>query len=49
MRKRNAKTTAKHDSIIQNLREFDNLRPDQHISSLIQTLKALGLLKATKF
>ena len=44
MRKRNAKTTAKHDSIMQHLREFDNLHPDQHISSLIPTLKALGSL-----
>ena len=44
MRKRNAKITAKHNSIMQLLRDFDNLHPDQHISSLITTLKALGSL-----
>ena len=44
MRKRKAKTTAKHNSIMQHLRDFDNLHPDQHISSLITTLKALGSL-----
>ena len=44
MRKRNAKTSAKHDSIMEHLREFDNLRADQQISSLIPTLKALGSL-----
>ena len=38
MRERNAKITAKHDSIMQHLRDFDNVHPDQHISSLITTL-----------
>ena len=37
MRKRKAKTTAKHNSIMQHLRDFDNLHPVQHISLLIET------------
>ena len=44
MRKCNAKTNAKHDYIMHNLREFDNLHLDRHISSLIPALKALGSL-----
>ena len=28
LRKRNAKTTVKHESIMQHLREFDSLHPD---------------------
>ena len=42
MRKRNSKTTAKHESIMQHFRECHNLHPGQYISSLIPTLKALG-------
>ena len=37
----NAKITAKHNSIMQHI---DNVHPDQHISSLITILKALGSL-----
>ena len=44
MRKRNAKITAKHDSIVQHIHDFDKVHPDQHISSLITTLKALESL-----
>ena len=44
MRKRDAKITAKHNSVMEHLRDFDNLHPDQHISSLITTLKTLGSL-----
>ena len=43
MRKQNAKT-AKHDSVMPHLREFDNSHPDQHISFLITTLEALDSL-----
>ena len=42
MRKRYTEITARHDSIMPHISDFDNLHPDQHISSLITTLKALG-------
>ena len=44
LRKRKSKITAKYDSIMKRLRDFDNVYPDQLIKSLITTLKALGSL-----
>ena len=41
MRIQNLKTTAKRDFIMQHLRDYDNLHPEQHNSPVVKILQAL--------